>query len=175
MDWQELAGYEEQKRAIEDCLLLPLQHPEVGQEHTHTAPGLPTTQCQLVACLVVVMAVENQEHALAHQAASAAALLAATIAHVSATLPKEEAVYTGVQVYDTLRSKTRQKGKGSSRPRAVLFEGPPGGQLLPAAVPAAAVPAAASRSGQLNLGHGLPSVRHIHVVHLSHTGSRCQY
>lgn len=29
MDWGILAGYEEQKRVLEDCLLLPLQHPEV--------------------------------------------------------------------------------------------------------------------------------------------------
>ena len=57
MDWLGLAGYDEQKRAIEDCLLLPLQHPGV---------------------------------------------------------------------YDQLRSKTRLQAKGSSRPRAVLFEGPPG-------------------------------------------------
>jgi hypothetical protein len=41
MDWQELAGYEEQKRAIEDCLLLPLQHPEVCVVTTTQAAGHP--------------------------------------------------------------------------------------------------------------------------------------
>lgn len=29
LDWGILAGYEEAKRTLEDCLLLPLQHPEV--------------------------------------------------------------------------------------------------------------------------------------------------
>ncbi|KAI8472467.1 MAG: P-loop containing nucleoside triphosphate hydrolase protein [Monoraphidium minutum] len=56
LDWGVLAGYEEQKRAIEDCLLLPLQHPEL---------------------------------------------------------------------YSRIAERTRDGGAGS-RPRAVLFEGPPG-------------------------------------------------
>jgi SpoVK/Ycf46/Vps4 family AAA+-type ATPase len=57
LDWEQLGGYEEQKRTIEDCLLLPLQHPEI---------------------------------------------------------------------YEKISSQTRKSGSGSSRPRAVLFEGPPG-------------------------------------------------
>ncbi|GBF90964.1 cell division cycle 48 [Raphidocelis subcapitata] len=56
VEWGVLAGYEEQKRAIEDCLLLPLRHSEL---------------------------------------------------------------------YESIAQRTRASGKGS-RPRAVLFEGPPG-------------------------------------------------
>jgi hypothetical protein len=39
--WGVLAGYEEQKQALEDCLLLPLKHPEVRVAKLCSAPASP--------------------------------------------------------------------------------------------------------------------------------------
>jgi hypothetical protein len=100
--WGVLAGYEAQKQALEDCLLLPLKHPEVmGVE----------ADCVFVDSVVCAT--------LCHSSSRRAAC--ATHTHTTPRNPCQQ------QVYERVSSRTRRTAKaGGARPRAVLFEGPPG-------------------------------------------------